>query len=58
MDPEFNCLDKLITGTDLNTTDARDHVPTIEHKIKVAKEQMQAVHGGLPYDRMTRHIII
>ena len=29
MDPEFNFLDKLITGADINTTTFRDHVPEI-----------------------------
>ena len=58
MDPKFNCLDQLIIGTDLNTTAARDHVPEIEWQIKVVKERMQAVHGGLPYDRMTSCMII
>ena len=27
MDPEFNCLEKIITGMDLNGMAARDHVP-------------------------------
>ena len=29
MDPDFNCLEKLIMGENLNTTSARDHVPEI-----------------------------
>ena len=58
MDPEFNCLDKLIVGTDLNTTVARDHFPKIDRKIQVLKEHMRAVHGGLPYDRITSRMII
>ena len=58
MDPDLNCLDKLIVGMDINTTAARDHVPEIERQIQVAKEQMRAVHGGLPYDRMTSRMII
>ena len=58
MDPEFNCLDKLIVGTDLNTTSARDNVPEIERKIQVMKEQMRAVHGSLTYERMDSRMII
>ena len=30
MYPEFNFLEKLVVGTDLNTTASRDHVPEIE----------------------------
>ena len=37
MDPEYNCLDQLIVGMDLNTTAARDHVPDIEQQIQVVK---------------------
>ena len=40
MDPEFNCLDKLIIGKDLNTTAAMYHVPEIEWKMQVVKERM------------------
>ena len=58
MDPEFNCLDKLIVGTDLNTTATRDHVPEIERQIQVVKERMWEVHGGLLYERMTSRMII
>ena len=58
MDHEFNCLGKLITGTDLNTMAARYHKPEIYIQIQVVKEYMGAVHGGLPYDRMTNRIII
>ena len=57
-DPEFNCLDKLIVRTDLNTTATRDHVPDIERKIKVAKERMREAHVGLPYDHMNSFMII
>ena len=58
MDPEFNYLDRLIVGTDLNLTAARDHVPEIESQIQVIKERMRAAYDGLPYDRMTIHMII
>ena len=58
METEFNCLDRLIVGTDLNLTAARDHVPEIESQIQVIKERMRAVYDGLPYDRMTIHMII
>ena len=58
MDPEFKCLDKLIVGTDLNKTAARYHVPEIKRQIQVVKEQMQAVHGGIPHDCMTSLMII
>ena len=58
MDPEFNCLDKLIIGTDLNKTAARYHVPDIDRKIQVTKEQMRAVHGGIPCERITGRMLI
>ena len=58
MDPEFNCVDKSIVGTDLNTTAARDHVPEIERQIQVVKERMKSFHGGLLYDHMTIRMII
>ena len=58
MYPAFNCLDKLIVGTDLNTTAARDHVPDIEWQIQVLKKRMWAFRGGLPYNRMTSSMII
>ena len=58
MDPEFNCLDKLIVGTDLNTTSARDHVPEIERQIQVVNKRMWEVPGGLPYNRTTSRMII
>ena len=58
MDPEFNCLGKLIIGKDLNTAASRDHLPEIERKIKVVKERIRALHSSLPYDHMTRHMII
>ena len=53
MDPEFNCLDKSIVATELNTTAARDHVTEIESQIQVAKYQIREFHGSLPYERMT-----
>ena len=58
MEPEFNCLDKLITGVDINTAAARDHVLEIERHIQTIKEHMNAVHGGLPYDCMTSWMVI
>ena len=58
MDPDFNCLDKLIAGTELNTKAARYHVPQIERQIQVVEERMLAVHGGLQYERMTSRMII
>ena len=58
MDPEFNVLDRIITGTDINTAAARDHVPEVEHQIQVIKERMHAIHGGLPYNRMASQMII
>ena len=58
MYPEFNCLDQLIVGTDLNTTAVRYRVPEIERQIKVVKEWMQAFHGSLPYDRRNSRMII
>ena len=58
MEPEFNYLDKLITGVDINTAAARDHVLEIERQIQAIKEHMNAVHGGLPYDCMTSWMVI
>ena len=58
MEPEFNCQGKLIVGTDLNKTAARDHVHDIESQIKVVKEQMWEVHGVLWYESITSHMII
>ena len=58
MDPEFNCLGKLIIGTELNTTAARERVTEIERKIQVVNERMCTVHGGLTYERMNIQMII
>ena len=58
MDPGFNCVYKLITGTDINTPAARDHIPEIERQIKVIKGRMRAIHGGLPYNRMASRMVI
>ena len=57
MDPKFNCIGRLIIGTELNTTATRDHLPEIERQIQVEKEKMQELHGGLPHDCMTRRMI-
>ena len=58
MDPEFNCLYKLIVSTDLNKNFARDHVPGIERHIQIVKERTREFYGGLPYDRMTSRMIV
>ena len=58
MDPEFNCLDKIIAGTDINTTAAIDHFLEIEWQIQLIKESMHAVHGVLPYVCMTIWMVI
>ena len=52
MDPEFERLDTVITGTSINTTAVRDHAPKVERQIQVVKERIRTIHGGLPYDRM------
>ena len=48
--PEFNCLKKIITWTDTNTTAYRYHVPEIERHMQVVKEWMRTIYYGLPYN--------
>ena len=58
MYPEFNCLYKLIMDTYINKMAAMDHVLEIERQIQVIKERMCARHSGIPYNRMTRWMVI
>ena len=58
MDPGFNYLGKLIIGMDPNKMAASYHVPETEIQIQVVKKRTRAVHGSLPYDRMTIQMII
>ena len=58
MDSEFNYLDKIITSMYINTMAAREQIPEIERQIQVIKERIRALHGGLPYYRMTSRMVI
>ena len=40
VDPELRSLEKKVVRTNLNATEARDHVPELERQIQVIKELM------------------
>jgi hypothetical protein len=51
MDGEFFPLQNKLasSGIVLNTTSANEHVPRIEHQIRVIKERVRATRHQLPY---------
>jgi hypothetical protein len=65
-DGEFAHLKPLIEsmtgGPMVNLASANEHVPEIERRIRVAKEQCRATRHSLPYERipklMTIHIVV
>jgi hypothetical protein len=58
MDREFECLRPALTGLNLNTTAASEHVPDVERQIRVLKERSQAIRSTLPFKAIPVRMII
>ncbi len=52
MDNEFEKLRPLVPGININTTAAKEHVPEIEHRIRVIKERARVLLNTLPFKKI------
>ena len=52
MDNEFEKLQNLLPILVINTIVAKEHVPEVEHKIKLIKEQGRGILNTLPFKKM------
>jgi hypothetical protein len=58
MDNEFKKLRNLVPILAINTTAAREHVPEVERKIRLIKEQGRGILNTLPFKKMPRLMLI
>lgn len=58
MDMEFQKLQNIMPGIVINTTAAREHVGEIERKIRVIKERARGTMATLPYQSITKLMVI
>jgi hypothetical protein len=58
MDNEFEKLQNLVPILAINTTAAKEHVPEVERKIRLIKEQGRGILNTLPLKKMPRLIMI
>jgi hypothetical protein len=58
VDRGFESLQDDLTGLLLNTTAASEHVPNIEHQIRVMKERARAIRSNLPFQHLPSRMII
>jgi hypothetical protein len=58
IDNEFKSLRNLVPIIVVNTTAAKEHVPKIEHCIRLIKEQGQGISNTLPYKKMPQLMLI
>jgi hypothetical protein len=58
MDNEFEKLQPLVPGININTTAAKEHVPKIKRQICVIKERGRALLNTLPFTKMPQIILI
>ena len=62
MDNEFEKLQPLVPGININTTAAKEHVPEIEHRIRVIKEHARARLNTLPFQliliKLIYHVVL
>ncbi len=52
MDNEFEKLRNLVPILVINTTAAKEHVPEVEHKIRLIKERGRGILNTLPFKKM------
>ncbi len=58
MDNEFEKLQNLVPILTINTTAAKEHVPEVERKIRLIKEQGRGILNTLPLKKMPRLMLI
>jgi hypothetical protein len=58
MDNELESLKNLVPIIVVNTTAAKEHVPEIEHRIRLIKEQGRGILNTLPYKKMPQLMLI
>jgi hypothetical protein len=62
IDNEFEKLQPLVPGININTTAAKEHVPEIEHRIRVIKEHARALLNTLPFQliliKLIYHVVL
>ncbi len=58
MDSEFKKLQNLVPILAINTTVAKEHVPEVEHKIRLIKEWGRGIINALPFKKMPRLMLI
>ncbi len=58
MDNEFEKLTNLVPIIQINTTAAKEHVPKIERRIHLIKEQGKGILNTLPFKKLPRVILI
>jgi hypothetical protein len=58
MDGKFECLRKDITGVQLNTNAADEHIPYIERQIRFIKERFRSIRSTLPFKMIPNQMII
>ena len=58
MDMKFEKLGNMLPGITLNTTAAQEHVGEIERKISVKKERARGTISILPYEILSKLMII
>ena len=58
MEMEFEKVRDKLTIIEVNTTMAREHVPEIEHQIRLIKERVRCTTSGFPFDPIPRLMLI
>ena len=58
MDNEFEKLRNLVPILAINSTVAKEHVPQVEHRIRLIKEQGRGILNTLPFKKMPRLVLI
>ncbi len=58
VDNKFECLQNLVPIIEINATAANEHVPEIERRIRLIKEQARGVLNTLPYKKMPQLMLV